>query len=125
MANSDLPKYFFYYDEDWEQTFEKDSCLDVELSAIAGKNIYIGSDELSNRFFKMKSSNVLMYHTSKSNKDVYSKLGELSPLWIKDGKWCLSFYPFIEKIPELRLILDTNACSLRYKMFFEIIFKLI
>lgn len=116
-----------YYLEDLIDISKSDNILDLELTGIAGQEIYITSTQVKERLrnaaeLLKNNHSIDIYIVPKTYSPIYTVLGEMLTLWCKRNKWYLTVY---ENLPsEPRLILDSSACELRGEMFHDLFVKI-
>lgn len=131
MSNTKLMKQFFFYEEDIKEGLYKDEMLDIELSGIFNKPIYLTEADKEERMFRLREitdnklySNIKVHVVSKKNQYIYGCFREInSNVYVKYNKWCYTFAENDDRSIDVRVIQDSTACSIRYEMFDEILKK--
>lgn len=123
LENPALQKTFFYYEEDLLDFAAAAEALDLALTGVAGKSVFVSwrvRRELLIRLLDAcRNSPRTVRIASKGDTAVYDVLGESNTLWVKRNHWYLIFYPDYGSQTDLRLITDAIACTVRYDLYYQ------
>lgn len=123
----DTDTYFFFYEEDLVNCLKIKQTIDVELSGIVTKPVYINPEIIKKRYEKIialmnMSERYHIYIIPKSYAPVYSYIGENNSIWCKRGKWYFIF--FEDSFKESRFVTNNIACIARSDMFDDLLSKI-
>lgn len=123
LQDRSIQKTFFYYQEDLLSFVSSSEVLDAALTGIAGKPICLSPSIRRELLESLQSCCSEGSHAvrivSKENSIVYDALGDAITLWVKRGDWYLIFYPEQQDRADVRLIMDSLACTLRYDLYYS------
>lgn len=131
FSNSNLKKQIFFYEEDLYQNQHDEKAIDITLTGMLNKPVFLSPENRQERLSTIKSMaedklypNTTLHIVPKSNQFVYSALGEISSdIFVKYNKWCYTFDENGKEDVIMKIIQDPTACSIRYEMFDEILKK--
>ena len=123
LQDETIQKTFFYYQEDILEFAAAAETPDTALTGITGKPIRLSREARRELLINLErfcgESSHAVRIVSRENSIVYDALGDAITLWVKRGDWYLIFYPGQKGYADVRLIIDSLACTLRYDLYYS------